>query len=99
MAGAGGLATMLDIRRASAYDADNLVGCYLNQPAVKSSLGVPDHVDFESCSEEAGRALGADVMQSVKHLLADVLEAVPVLLYQGVIAAVPCSVLHCAPGG
>lgn len=38
---------------------------------------------YESCSAEVAQALGADVMQSVAHLVPDLLEAYPLLLYQG----------------
>lgn len=38
---------------------------------------------FESCSDEVGVALGPDVMKSVKPLIPDILQSVPLLLYQG----------------
>lgn len=38
---------------------------------------------YEACSSAVGAALGPDVMQSVKRLVPDLLEAYPVLLYQG----------------
>ena len=44
---------------------------------------MPQHVKFESCSETVGNALGPDVMKSVKPLIPDILQSVPVLLYQG----------------
>ncbi|CAK0783932.1 hypothetical protein CVIRNUC_007135 [Coccomyxa viridis] len=78
-----GVGTLEDFRRYRDYDADKLVDQYLNQPAVKRVLGVPQHVKFESCSETVGNALGPDVMKSVKPLIPDILQSVPVLLYQG----------------
>lgn len=38
---------------------------------------------YEACSAVVGEALGPDVMKSVKRLLPDLLEAYPLLLYQG----------------
>jgi vitellogenic carboxypeptidase-like protein len=40
-------------------------------------------LEFQSCSDAVGEALGADVMRSVKALLPDLLAAYPLLLYQG----------------
>jgi hypothetical protein len=44
---------------------------------------VPPEVQFDSCSEQVGAALGRDVMKSVKHLIPDLLDALPLLLFQG----------------
>lgn len=49
----------------------------------QEALGVPKHIVYESCSEKVGNALGPDVMKSVKHLIPDILAALPMLLYQG----------------
>ncbi len=46
-------------------------------------LGVPKDIVYESCSDKVGDALGPDVMKSVKHLIPDILAALPLLLYQG----------------
>lgn len=52
-------------------------------PPVQDALGVPQEVEFVSCSNKVGEAMGPDVMRSVLHLLPDVVEAMPLLLYQG----------------
>ena len=39
-------------------------------------------VKYESCNEVVGEIMANDTMQSVKHLLPDVLEHIHVLLYQ-----------------
>ncbi|CAL8469775.1 g9317 [Coccomyxa elongata] len=78
-----GAGTLLDYRRYKDYDADKNVDRYLNQPEVKEALGVPKHVVYKSCSDKVGDALGPDVMKSVKHLIPDILVALPMLLYQG----------------
>ncbi|BDA47762.1 probable serine carboxypeptidase CPVL [Coccomyxa sp. Obi] len=78
-----GAGTLLDYRRYRDYDADKNVDRYLNQPEVKEALGVPKHIVYESCSDKVGDALGPDVMKSVKHLIPDILAALPMLLYQG----------------
>ena len=39
-------------------------------------------VIYQSCSKVVDEIMAADTMQSVKHLLSDVLEHIPVLLYQ-----------------
>ncbi len=49
----------------------------------QEALGVPKHIVYESCSDKVGDALGPDVMKSVKHLIPDILAALPMLLYQG----------------
>ena len=46
-------------------------------------LGVPEDFVFESCSDKVGVALGPDVMKSVEPLIPDILQSVPLLLYQG----------------
>lgn len=51
---------------------------------MQEALGVePVGTRYEACSAAVGSALGPDVMQSVKRLVPDLLEAYPVLLYQG----------------
>lgn len=51
---------------------------------LQEALGVePVGTCYEACSAAVGAALGPDVMQSVKWLMPDLLEAYPVLLYQG----------------
>jgi hypothetical protein len=50
---------------------------------VQEVLGVPKDIVYESCSNKVGEALGPDVMKSVKHLIPDILAALPLLLYQG----------------
>lgn len=53
-------------------------------PSQQEALGVePLGSRYEACSSAVGAALGPDVMQSVKRLVPDLLEAYPVLLYQG----------------
>ncbi|KAK9811811.1 hypothetical protein WJX72_010540 [[Myrmecia] bisecta] len=79
----GGLATLLDMRRARDYDADQAVDRYLNLAEVKDALGVSKDLVFEGCSEHVGQVLGPDVMRSVAFLLPDLLANMPVLLYQG----------------
>lgn len=82
MASQSGTATLLDMRRASAYDSLKTVDRYLNLPEVKEALGVDRRTQYVSCSPAVAEAMGPDVMRSVKHLLPDILERLPVLLYQ-----------------
>lgn len=49
----------------------------------QEALGVPKDIVYESCSDKVADALGPDVMKSVKHLIPDILAALPLLLYQG----------------
>lgn len=49
----------------------------------QAALGVAEDVDFTSCSAQVAESMGPDVMRSVLHLLPDIVEAMPVLLYQG----------------
>ena len=39
-------------------------------------------VEYKSCNKEVGAIMAEDTMQSVKHLLPDILNHLPVLLYQ-----------------
>ncbi|KAK9835972.1 hypothetical protein WJX81_002745 [Elliptochloris bilobata] len=80
---ASGVGTLLDTRRARDYDPDATVDRYLNQPAVKETLGVPANATFEACSSRVGAVLGPDVMKSTKYLIPDILASMPLLLYQG----------------
>jgi hypothetical protein len=57
-------------------------------PCPQAALGVAPGLEFQSCSDAVGEALGADVMRSVKALLPDLLAAYPLLLYQGGCACV-----------
>lgn len=56
----------------------------LDAAQLQEALGVKPGTKFEGCSGRVAQALGPDVMQSVKHLVPDLLAALPVLLYQGV---------------
>lgn len=38
--------------------------------------------NYSSCSDVVGKHMSADVMQSVEHLVPDILNNIPVLLYQ-----------------
>eukprot|EP00887_Chlorella_sp_A99_P006994 scaffold2.g6994.t1 len=87
LARAGGVATMLDVRRLEEYDAGKTVDAYFNHPDVKArcveELGVPPEIKYEACSGPVGEALGPDVMKSVAHLMPDLLAAYDILLFQG----------------
>jgi carboxypeptidase C (cathepsin A) len=65
------------------YDRDAKVDSYLNLDTVKEAMGAHPGVKYVSCSKVVGDKMAADTMQSVRHLLPDVLEHMPVLLYQG----------------
>lgn len=77
-----GTATLEDIRRNDAYDAPDTTTQYLNQPAVKRHIRAAD-IEYVSCSPAVDAAMGHDVMKSTKHLVPDLLQFYPVLLYQG----------------
>lgn len=64
-----------------------LAGPFQAHATLQAALGVPEDVEFVSCSDEVAVAMGPDVMRSVLHLVPDVVEAMPVLLYQGLHAA------------
>ncbi|GAB4820079.1 hypothetical protein N2152v2_007125 [Parachlorella kessleri] len=83
IAGAAGAATLMDVRRSEDYDAGKTVDRFWNQDAIKELLGVPTDLQYESCSERVGEALGRDVMKSVKYLIPDLLDALPIFLVQG----------------
>ena len=50
---------------------------------MQESLGADKDIRFVSCSDVVGKALGPDVMRSVKYVIPDLLAAMPLLLYQG----------------
>lgn len=50
---------------------------------LQEAFQVKPNFKFEGCSSKVAAALGPDVMKSVKHLIPDLLSALPVLLYQG----------------
>lgn len=50
---------------------------------LQEALQVKPNTKFEGCSSKVAAALGPDIMRSVKHLIPDLLSALPVLLYQG----------------
>ena len=50
---------------------------------LQEALQVRPNIKFEGCSSKVAAALGPDVMKSVKHLIPDLLSALPILLYQG----------------
>mmetsp|Transcript_37071 Transcript_37071/g.82444 ORF Transcript_37071/g.82444 Transcript_37071/m.82444 type:complete len:527 (-) Transcript_37071:417-1997(-) len=78
-----GLGTMFDTRRSGEYDPHKSVDAFLNLPEVRAALGAKQELNYSSCSEVVGDIMAADTMRSVKHLLPDVLDHLPVLLYQG----------------
>lgn len=47
-------------------------------------------VEYKSCNKEVGEIMAEDTMQSVKHLLPDILNRLPVLLYQVGLQAFRC---------
>ncbi len=57
---------------------------YLNQQHVRTALRLPplEHQEWASCSPLVDKIMGHDVMKSVKGLVEDLLDYVPVLLYQ-----------------
>jgi vitellogenic carboxypeptidase-like protein len=76
-------ATLEDIRRDKAYDAEDRVSVYLNLPEVKANVNAPAELTYEACSKEVDAIMGHDVMKSVANLLPDLLERNHVMLYQG----------------
>lgn len=76
-------ATLEDIRRSQAYDAQDRVGLFMNLPEVKQEVGARQDITFESCSRAVDQAMGYDVMKSVKNLVPDLLKFSHVMLYQG----------------
>eukprot|EP00884_Botryococcus_braunii_P019093 jgi/Botrbrau1/5868/Bobra.0366s0047.1 len=78
----GGLGTTLNYRRIGDYDDSNLVEKYLNKPSVQEALGARN-ITFVACSSDVERVLGPDVMKTVAPLIPEILEHVPLLLFQG----------------
>jgi vitellogenic carboxypeptidase-like protein len=80
---ASATATLEDIRRDSAYDAEDRVSHYLNIPAVKHAVNAHMDIVYQSCSKEVDLIMGHDVMKSVAHLVPDIIAFSHVMLYQG----------------
>lgn len=80
---ASATATLEDIRRDKAYDAEDRVSQYLNIAAVKDNINAPRHIEYQSCSKEVDGIMGHDVMKSVAHLVPDLITFSHVMLYQG----------------
>ncbi|KAF6252931.1 Alpha/Beta hydrolase protein [Scenedesmus sp. NREL 46B-D3] len=80
---ASGVATLLDIRRTAAYDSAAAVQALLNSAEVKAVMSADVSIDYASCSEVVDAVLKADTMKSARALVEDILDVLPVLLYQG----------------
>lgn len=79
-----GVATLLDVRRTQAYDAAKAVDALLDSPAARQWMrAAPQAPSYHSCSEVIERVMAADVMRSCLKLVEDLLDVMPVLLYQG----------------
>jgi vitellogenic carboxypeptidase-like protein len=76
-------ATLEDIRRDKAYDAEDRVTTYLNLPEVKANINAPQDLTYAACSKEVDAIMGHDVMKSVANLVPDLLQRSHLLLYQG----------------
>ncbi len=66
---ASATATLEDVRRDKAYDAEDRVSRYLNLPAVKANVAAPANITYASCSAEVDAVMGHDVMKSVAKLV------------------------------
>jgi vitellogenic carboxypeptidase-like protein len=80
---ASGVATLLDIRRTAVYDSAEAVQSLLNSTEVKAVMGADPSIDYASCSAAVDAVLKADTMKSARVLVEDILDLLPVLLYQG----------------
>jgi vitellogenic carboxypeptidase-like protein len=80
---ASGVATLLDIRRTAAYDSAEAVQALLNSTEVKAVMSADVSVDYASCSAAVDAVLKADTMKSARALVEDILDVLPVLVYQG----------------
>ncbi|WIA07938.1 hypothetical protein OEZ85_007415 [Tetradesmus obliquus] len=80
---ASGVATLLDIRRTAVYDSAEAVQSLLNSTEVKALMSADASVDYASCSDAVDAVLKADTMKSASALVEDILDVLPVLLYQG----------------
>jgi vitellogenic carboxypeptidase-like protein len=80
---ASGVATLLDIRRTAVYDSAEAVQTLLNSTEVKAVMSADASVDYASCSAAVDAVLKADTMKSASALVEDILDVLPVLLYQG----------------
>jgi len=85
-----GLVNMYDYREYTlAYGTknwppvDTAPGKYLNSHAVRSALHAPNREKWTICSARAGEALLGDYMTPSRHLLSQLVERVPVLMYSG----------------
>lgn len=63
--------------------------------SLQEELGVQPGSRYAACSPAVGAALGPDVMQSVRRLIPDLLEAYPLLLYQGEFCVAGCCPDEC----
>ena len=75
----------LDEQDALGAEPDVVFEGYENLPSFSWRVGLcPEEIaSIFRCSERVGRILQPDVMKSVAHLLPDILQSLPVLLYQG----------------
>jgi vitellogenic carboxypeptidase-like protein len=80
---ASGVATLLDIRRTAAYDSAQAVQTLLNSTEVKAVMRADASVEYASCSDAVDAVLKADTMKSARALVEDILDVLPVLVYQG----------------
>jgi len=76
-------ASLEDIRRDKAYDADDLTAQYFNLPEVKANVGARADIKYVVCSKEVDGILGHDMMKSVSNLVPDILEFSHLLVYLG----------------
>jgi vitellogenic carboxypeptidase-like protein len=80
---ASGVATLLDIRRTAAYDSAEAVQTLLNSTEVKAVMHADASVEYASCSDAVDAVLKADTLKSARALVEDILDVLPVLVYQG----------------
>ncbi|KAI8444225.1 carboxypeptidase C [Phakopsora pachyrhizi] len=68
------------------YEQMNWIESYLNRPDVRSELGVPDHMEFQSCNNDVNRAfqMSGDNMHNAAALIPDLLaNGIRLLIYAG----------------
>eukprot|EP00877_Chromochloris_zofingiensis_P002844 jgi/Chrzof1/12560/UNPLg00512.t1 len=76
-------ATMEDMRRNKAYDADARTDQFFNLPEVKRDIHADPKITWAACSDIVDDIMGHDVMKSVKKLIPDIIHRYPVLIYLG----------------
>jgi vitellogenic carboxypeptidase-like protein len=78
----GGGVNIYNLREFGDYNFDNMVS-WANTPSNKDLLHVPQEVTYLDCNTVIFGNYCEDLMTSVKNLMPDILDQIPILLYNG----------------